>query len=389
MHIAINAQLLSATRSYRSAGVSNYCRNLLTAMGKLVAPQAQTEAGFPSTPSAGPPIRLSAFVGDRGFHATGITTLTTALPVERPLARILWEQLALPAHLGRLHADVQHGLVNVLALAAPIPGVVTVHDLSFVRLPDKFPAAKRFYLTRLCRASVERAARVIAVSRQTADDLIRFFQLPAHKIDVIHNGVEARFQPSNAVQSATFRRAKGLPERFFLFVGTLEPRKNLESLLSAFARFHTLPAYRDIHLVMAGGKGWFFEDIFRRVTELGLEDCVHFPGFVPDSELPAWYGAATAFVYPSLFEGFGLPVLEAMACGTPVVCSRAGSLLEIVGEAAITAPATDGDSWVAALTLIASQEQLRSQLREMGPARAAHFSWDATARHTLELYAHL
>lgn len=381
MHIAVNAQLLSTETTYRSAGVSNYSRNLIRALGRhLASREAKSPVGF------APSHRVTVFAGDSRFRAPGITIIPNRVPLRHPIARIVWEQLALPLHLSRIDADLQHGLVNVLPLASQVPGVVTVHDLSFVRLPDKFPPAKRYYLTRLCRASAQKAQRVIAVSRQTADDLMRYFEIPAQKIEIIHNGVEARFQPGTQEEAAQFRAAKGLPERFFLFVGTLEPRKNLESLLTAFARFQAQPKYADIKLVMAGGKGWFFEDIFRRVMELGLEESVRFPGFVPDAELPDWYRAAFAFVYPSLFEGFGLPVLEAMACGTPVICSRAGSLLEIVGDAAITAPATDRDAWVAALTLAASQDALRLHLRAASQARAARFSWEATARQTLELY---
>lgn len=376
MHIVLNAMLLSGAASYRSAGVSNYSRNLIRALGRMAD----------STVTQAESHRLTVLTGDDTFTAPGVDLRTTRLPLAYPPARIVWEQSVLPGLLAQLGADLQHGLVNVLPLASGVPGVVTVHDLSFVRLPDKFPPAKRFYLTRLCRASVARAARVIAVSRQTADDLVRYFELPARKIEVVHNGVEARFVPGPAAANQAFRTAKGLPAEFFLFVGTLEPRKNLDLLLRAFARFHARPEHAHIKLVMVGGKGWFFEDIFRQVAELGLEASVLFPGFVEDEELPAWYRAALAFVYPSLFEGFGLPVLEAMACGTPVICSRAGSLLEIVGDAALTAPATDSEGWVAALTLLANQLALRSQLRARGLARAAHFTWEATAAQTWEVY---
>src|SRR5690606_25327119 len=200
--------------------------------------------------------------------------------------------------------DVVHGLVNVLPLATRTPGVVTVHDLSFLRLPDHFPPLKRLYLAALCRWSVGRAAQVIAVGPQTAADLIAFFGVDPARLHTIPNGVDARFAPADAAQAAAFRQAKGLPPRYWLYVGTLEPRKNLPLLLDAFARRQRLANGDPVDLVLAGGRGWDDEAIFARVAELGLQDRVHFPGFVPDAELPDWYRAAEAFVYPSRFEGF-------------------------------------------------------------------------------------
>jgi glycosyltransferase involved in cell wall biosynthesis len=265
---------------------------------------------------------------------------------------------------------------------------VTVHDLSFLRLPQKFPRAKRLYLTRLCQASVNRARHVIAVSRQTADDLVRFFGTAAARITVIHNGVDRAFSPDNPADIEAFRAGRGLPSRYFLYVGTLEPRKNLPTLIRAFAHWRASgdPEAHQVKLVLAGAQGWFYAEIFRLVSELGLQDRVLFPGFVPDAELPQWYRAAEAFVYPSLFEGFGLPVLEAMACGTPVLCSRIGSLTEIVGEAALTVPPMAETEWMAAMALLARQPQLRQELGRRGLAQAQRFSWEATALATLEVY---
>jgi glycosyltransferase involved in cell wall biosynthesis len=279
-------------------------------------------------------------------------------------------------------------LVNVLPLAGATPGVVTVHDLSFMRLPEKLPAAKRLYLARLCQASTHKARQVIAVSQQTADDILHFFGVQASKISVVYNGVAAQFGPGDALATAQFRQQRGLPARFMLYVGTLEPRKNLEMLIRAYAGWlrDAKGEEAEIRLVLAGAKGWFYERIFQQVTELGLTDRVLFPGFIAEAELPEWYRAAKFFVYPSLFEGFGLPVLEAMACGTPVLCSQASSLLEVAGDAALTFPPSSEDGLAAGLAALVRQPALRAELRERGLTRAALFTWSRTAAATWEIY---
>ncbi len=371
MHIVIDAQLINTAESYRGAGVSVYSRQLLTALGQ-----------------AAPEFHLTAFVNDTAFACPGVELRRTRWPAQRPLARIVWEQTALPLALATLKADLIHGLVNVLPLSTRRPGIVTVHDLSFVRMPERFPAAKRVYLTQLCRLSVHKAQRVIAVSKQTADDLCTFFDVSAQKIDVVYNGVGKRFAPGDPAAVETFRRKRGLPERFLLTLGTLEPRKNLERLIDAYAawRAHASTQDRDIALVLAGGQGWFYEQIYRQVKTLNLTDVIHFPGYVPGEELPDWYRAALAFVYPSLFEGFGLPVLEAMACGTPVLCSRAPSLLEVAGNAALTFPAESTTDLTDAIRHIVNDNTLRSDLRQRGLVHSHDFTWARCAAETLDVY---
>lgn len=375
MKIAVNAQLLSNQESYRGAGVSNYSRELLHALGELVRNGAA-------------PHDITAYVHARQPDLDGIEQSVTSLPLERPAARIAWEQSVLPVHLRRSGAALIHGLVNVLPLAAPCPGVVTVHDLSFVRTPEKLPPLKRAYHTALCRASVARAARVIAVSHQTAADLQQYWATPAGRIRVAHNGVSPRFTPQPPERIAALRRQNDLPERYLLYLGTLEPRKNLDLLLHAFARWvrESATAVDDVALVLAGARGWYYDEIFRTVTALGLAGRVHFPGFVPAADLPAWYAGAEAFVYPSLFEGFGLPVLEAMACGVPVICSRVPSLLEVAGDAAITVAPDDEAGFAHALRLVLEQPRLCSALRKRGLVQAARFSWRRSAEQTLAIY---
>ncbi len=375
MHIGLNAQLLSTDNSYRSAGVSTYSLHLLRELGALATQDATAH-------------RFTAWVNDSKVAIPGVELVDSDLPLNRPLARILWEQTAFPRALQRHGVELVHGLVNVLPLTTSLPGIVTVHDLSFVRLPGTLPRSKRLYLQRLCAASVARAARVISVSQQTADDLMVSFGVPADRITVIPNGVEAGFAPAAAAEVAAFRHSRQLPERFILYLGTLEPRKNLPLLLRAYAAWRqqtTTP----IPLILAGGKGWFYDEIFRLVQELALEQYVHFPGFIPQSEVADWYRAASVFVYPSRFEGFGLPVLEAMASGTPVLCSDTPSLLEVAGDATLTFP-SDERAGVPVLTAQLNQvlddADMHGQMHVAGLARARHFSWTHTAQATLAVY---
>lgn len=374
MNIYLNAQLISDQEGYRSAGVSNYARQLLLALG-----QARAAGRIDH--------RLVAFVNARSLTVPGVELVRTRLPLDRPLARIGWEQTLLPAQLLGQGPGLVHGLVNVLPLATRLPGVVTVHDLSFVRTPEVLPPLKRAYLTQLCAASVRRARRVIAVSRQTADDLVACFDVAQEKVRVVPNGVSAEFQPGEAAAIARFRRSKGLPDRFVLYVGTLEPRKNVDGLVRAYARWRQAhPEQGDVKLVLGGGKGWYYDAIFRTVADAGLADHVLFPGFIPAAELPQWYQAADLFVYPSQFEGFGLPVLEAMACGAPVICSRTGSLLEVAGDAALTVLPGDETTLAAAITLLLSQPALAAELTRRGLRQAQRFSWRRCAQQTLAVY---
>lgn len=386
MHVAINAQLLSTQESYRGAGVSNYSRHLLRELGYTTLP-AGDEAGHGRTH------RYTAFVNETDYAVDGVTCVATPAGLRRPLRRILWEQATLPQLARKQGADLLHGLVNVLPLGNRLPGVVTVHDLSFVRMPETLPRAKRLYHARLCRASARKAQCVIAVSHQTADDLMHYWQIPSSKIVVVPNGVDSRFRTGIPAEVAAFRAERNLPDRFLLYLGTLEPRKNLEMLLEAFARWlEQAPTRdRDLKLVLAGGRGWFFERIFAQAEALGLTDRVIFPGFIPEGDLHRWYQAAEGFIYPSLLEGFGLPVLEAMACGTPVLCSDAPSLMEVAGDCALTFPihgdpSQSLDELVNGISLLVDQPYLRDELRQRGLVRSELFSWQRTANHTIEVY---
>ena len=226
---------------------------------------------------------------------------------------------------------------------------------------------------------------MIAISRSTAHDLTAVFGIPAHKIDVALPGVGEQFAPLPESEIAAFRTAKNLPERFMLSVGTLEPRKNLPVLLRAYAQLSAAER-RQVHLVLAGGQGWMMDEIFATIEQHDLSATVHLPGYVPANELPLWYNAAETFVYPSLFEGFGMPIVEAQACGTPVIVSNSSSLPEAAGEAGVQLPADDVAAWTEALNRAISDPAWRADARAHGLDHAAGFTWARTAAQTVASY---
>jgi glycosyltransferase involved in cell wall biosynthesis len=260
--------------------------------------------------------------------------------------------------------------------------VVTIHDLSFLRYPEGFRKQNRLYLSSFTQWSVQRARRVIAVSESTKRDVVHHYGISPDIVDVVHNGVDPCFQPLPASETTTFRARQGLPERFLLFVGTLEPRKNVIHLIESYAQ---LAADRP-PLMLVGGKGWFYDEIFARVETLGLDDNVRYVGFVPPEDLPKWYNAATLLVYPSLYEGFGLPPLEAMACGTPVVTSTASSLPEVVGEAGLLVDPTDTEALTDAMNRVLGDQELQHEMGSAGLIQAQGFSWQKSARRTADSY---
>ncbi|MCZ7543730.1 MAG: glycosyltransferase family 4 protein [Anaerolineae bacterium] len=285
--------------------------------------------------------------------------------------------------IARARVDLHHGMAFVTPLLSPCPSVVTVYDLSFMHYPEYFRPLNRLYLRLMTPLSCRRARRVIAISESTARDVAGALGVPASRIDVAVPGVDARFfEPIPDARMAAFRAARGLPPRFLLFLGTLEPRKNLLTLLRAYA---ALPD-RAVKLVLAGGRGWLYGEIFDAIASLGLDGDVLTPGYVPDDELPLWYRAAEAFVYPSIYEGFGLPLLEAMASGAPVVAADTSSLPEAVGDAGLLVPPTDVEAWAGALAQAIDAPAWRAEAGAWGRARARQFSWARTAAQTAKTY---
>ena len=373
MHVGINAHLLSRSQSYRAAGISRHIGNLIDNLGGVDCAH-----------------RYTIFIGPDGKPTNGtvdnrIVYATSRIHTESPPARILWEQIIAPFEVRRLNIDVFHAPAYVTPLATGCPTVVTVHDLSFERLPHLFNRGNRLYLSSMTRASVQRARGIIAVSESTRRELIELLGVPERLIHVIPNGVEPFFQPLDKERIDRFRAERGLPERFILFLGTLEPRKNVRTLLRAYARLRRDHG-TDHSLVLAGAKGWLYESIFEEARSLGLENAVLFPGFVPFEDQPLWYNACTVFAFPSLYEGFGMPALEAMACGAPVVCSNTTSLPEVVGDAGLTIPPLDEAALADALWRVLDQPAQAARMRSAGLEQAKRFSWASIARATVAVY---
>jgi glycosyltransferase involved in cell wall biosynthesis len=365
-HIGLNAHLLSGQAGYRSAGIHGYIAGTLTHLH-----------------AAAPDWRFTVMVG-RGNPLTfdGLTMRRAGLDTESPLRRILWEQAAQPGQLGSF--DLLHSMAFVSPLLLPKPSLVTVYDLSFIHYPQVLSTARRLYLRLFTALSCQRARRVIAISHSTAHDLTASLGIPAGKIDVAAPGYDSaayRLLPPSEVTA--FKRTKNLPDRFWLFLGTLEPRKNLVTLIDAYA---ALPSADRLPLILAGGKGWDYQPIFEAVERHRLSDWVQFPGYLPFAELPFWYNGAECFLYPSVFEGFGLPALEAMACGTPVIVSAASSLPEVVGEAGMCLPPHDLGAWTAALRRAAQDSAWRESARAQGLIEAARYSYAETARGHVASY---
>ena len=271
--------------------------------------------------------------------------------------------------------------------------LVTVHDLSFIRYPRCADANLRAYLNKVVPRSVHRADLVLADSQSTKNDLVELLEVEPAKIEVVYPGVEERFRPM--VDQARFeqvRRRYSLPSQCILGLGTLQPRKNFTRLIEAFADLRSFDvaqdrfAICDLHLVIAGGKGWLYEEIFATVKRLGLEEKVVFPGFVADEDLPALYNLADLFVFPSLYEGFGIPPLDALACGTPVITSNASSLPEVVGEAGLMVEATDVKALAGAMKRAIEDDALREEMIAKGMKQAKRFTWKKAAAKLLSLY---
>jgi glycosyltransferase involved in cell wall biosynthesis len=302
----------------------------------------------------------------------------------------LWQRANLPFHVERWVGPVMlyHATDFVLPpTRLETRTLLTVHDLSFVRSPETASPALKRYLDRVVPRSVHRADHVLADSQATKEDLIALYGVDANKVSVLLSGVHERFCPvRDPAALAAVRQRYGIGDGpFVLSVGTVQPRKNYERLIRALAH---LPD-RNVHLVIAGGRGWLEGSIYSVVDSLKLRDRVHFVGFAEDADLPALYSAARCFAFPSLHEGFGLPVLEAMACGTPVVTSNVSSLVEVAGDATLLVDPLSVEQIAASLSSLLSDEDLRARLIERGLRQAAQFTWASAARELLEVYRSL
>jgi glycosyltransferase involved in cell wall biosynthesis len=283
-----------------------------------------------------------------------------------------------------------HATEHLLPRFKTIKTVFTLHDLIFKFYPHYHLPRNRIFLTLAMPLFLRHADAIICVSENTRRDAQRVYRIPDEKTRVIYEGVHPRFK--RVVDTKAIERARDrylLPERYILSVGTIEPRKNLITLLEAYAALRAQDENFKTELIVVGKQGWLSEATYRAVHERGLTGLVRFIGYVEEDDLPAVYSLAQAFAFPSVYEGFGLPPLEALACGTPVVCSNASSLPEVVNDAALLVPPTDARAWTQTLSRVLADQALRADLSSRGPRQAARFTWEAAARATRRIYDEL
>ncbi|MEO5953255.1 MAG: glycosyltransferase family 1 protein [Chloroflexia bacterium] len=386
MHIALDY----TTGIYPGAGVARYTRSLVDALAKLDTHNRYSlfyaARGLPmGTPE-------EKLAGEFFAQHSNFKRVPVPFSVRQMFA--VWQRLRLPvpADLFTGRCDLLHSPDFVSPPHRTGTDIITVHDMSFMVVPECAEPKLAAFLSQTVPRAVKRADKIIAVSHQTKRDLVRLLGVPEAKIVVIHNGIDARtwaLDPATTQQERADLRAKmGLPERFVLHVGTLEPRKNLVRLIESYAAAVS-GMDSEIGLVLAGRKGWLYEPILEaaeRVNKAAGKARVTMVDYVDDRDLPLLYNMAEVFAYPSLYEGFGLPVAEAMMCGTPTLVSGDGALEEVAGDAAIRVEATSIESIANGLKQLLRDESLRTRLRAEGPKQVAKFTWDAAAGKVLTLY---
>ncbi len=282
------------------------------------------------------------------------------------------------------HFDVYHE-PNFVPMDFPASKIVTtVHDLSFMLYPQWHPKERVEFMEKNFASRIELSDVILTVSEYGKREVEKYVGVPGDKIKVVYNAVDERFRPLSKASVTTYLRAKRYPENYVLFVGAVEPRKNLETLIGAFGDIER--SFGNLHLIIVGPKGWLYESVFKKVEELGLTNKVHFTGFVADEELIYLYNGAQVFVYPSFYEGFGIPVLEAMACKIPVIVSNTSSLPELVGDAGMLVDPHSQEGFAEAMRKVLSDKDEAERLSEKGYLRSANFSWEKSAKALMDIF---
>lgn len=356
---------------YRSkAGVGSYTKNLIGELPKIEH----------NTP-------YLLFNLKEQFGIKNKETRNAILRFAGAVKHLWWEQFLLPLSLWFRDIDLFHSPAFICPFIKTCRTVITIHDMAYLLYPDKFVSTYRRYLKFWVPLSVRVADKIITDSACSKRDIVRLFGISEKKVEVVYLGKSRDFQPiTDKSLIDDFREKYSLRRDFILYVGTLEPRKNITGLISAYRLFKDMSPHLNYALVIGGGKGWMYSDIFKLIEKLSLVDDVIFLGYVQDKELPTLYNAAKLFVYPSLYEGFGLPVLEAMACGIPVITSNTSSLPEIVADAGIMLDPLDINALAEAMYNVLMDDNLRNSLIEKGLKRAENFSWEKTAAMTMDIY---
>ncbi len=301
-------------------------------------------------------------------------------------SKLLWDQVAVPRYSGRAGLDLVFQPKLSSPLVSPCPTAFALHGPEQFACAEVFPWANRLYNRWMMPWYCRRASAVLVLTETAARDTVRLLGVQEEKVHAIACSQDPRFRPVPRAEAEAVRARYGLPERYILFVGGLNPLKNFTNLLRAYALIRDLVPQQ---LVAVGFKRWRYDGDLRQVADLGLAGAVHFPGFLPDEDLPAVYSLADLFVLPSLYEGFGIPVVEAMACGCPVVTTETGGSPEVAGGAAVLVDPYDPRAIAEGMLRVLGDDALRAELIGKGLARAADFSWEETARQTHALFAQI
>jgi len=329
------------------------------------------------------------FAGQRGPSLIDLPENSTVewvlVPDRSPGLRLIWEQIFFSSLIRDSDIDLLHSLHYTRPLRLDCASVVTFHDMTFFLYPQLHTRAKRIFFPLAVKSSARRADFVITVSESTRQDAIRLLNLSPERVFASQLGVDPSFHPINDSElKDSIAKKYQLPDRFILYVGLIEPRKNLPILINAYKKL--VDAGTDHYLVLVGRYGWMYDQVLRQIEKLSLTEKVILPGYVDQIDLPIVYNLSDLFVYPTLYEGFGLPALEAMACGTPVITTDVSSLPEIVGEAGLLVPPDNVEELYRAMISVLNDEELRLSMARRGTQRAAKFTWEQTARSTLEVY---
>ena len=366
LHIAIDA---SRTTVEQPTGTERYARRLIQS---LIEANRTLES----------PHRLELYFRDAptsSLYPNDIHTCQLIIPWPRA-----WTHFRFAAEIWRTRPDVTFVPAHTLPFIFPGKALVTVHDLGYRFFPEAHPAPQRAYLDLTTRFSQSRATLVLADSQATADDLRKVYGTPTDKIRLLYPGVDPAPLKSDPARIDLARAKYNLPQRYFLFIGTLQPRKNIERIVKAFALWRAESGDDETALVLAGGKGWRFDERWIR----GRENA-HLIGYIDDADKGPLLAGALALVYPSLYEGFGFPAIEAMICGAPVIASASSSLAELVGDAGLLVDPLRVEEIAGAMRQVSENGALRAQLIERGTRRAKAFTWDASARQLLRVFDEL
>ena len=365
MRIGIDATALPP----RLVGAGNYIVNLIRALLQLDAKNEYVVFVKPE----------QRFLFEPREHLELVNAALSS-----PLVRVAWEQTALPLLARQYRLDLLHSPHYTVPLLVRSKTVATFHDMTFFLYPELHEAYKRLYFKPIIRLSARRANAIIADSESTRQDILKILRVNPQQIVAVPLGVSDHPRMDNPLEIARVRRQYNLPEKFILNVGVLEPRKNVTTLVRAFKSLIEQGIPHSLAIV--GKRGWHYEQIFQTVKDLGIEDRVIFTDYIPENDLRCLYRASDLFVYPSFYEGFGLPVLEAMAQGVPVVTSNLSSMPEIAGDTALRVNPHDEPALASAMQRVLTDRGLHDKLAQDGYARSKLFSWRRTARETLGVY---